>query len=364
MCTRTLLRAALAVFATLGAAQAAPNDGRLVVTGINVSSLAESDRASAKTLFLQTLGEVRQGVLIDNAESDCQAVACANQLMTAANAQKAIWLSVIKLGQTYTLSASLVKAGDSSASVRRASLTSVDDLPNVADQLVRSLLSGKSVAEGGTIDNITTAESEDAPLRRQSLSMKGFVMGPLYPIGNSYSRIERDIDDYGTYHPSVGTTPSYYTYDTTTRIEKPRQALNMGIAWWYEFRQNLAMDVEAKVAFPVGMSFQMDLVKFFAKSDISPFVGGGMGMEYVFPDDPDPDSKMNLGPQLNGQAGIMLFRTYNVRAMFRGGYQYTFNSDRDQAVFFELGILFAPPPPRRASRGVSNPGLFGRVFGY
>jgi hypothetical protein len=240
----------------------------------------------------------------------------------------------------------------------------VDELPNSADQLVRSLLSGKSVAEEGTIDNITTAESEDAPLRRQSLSMKGFVIGPMYPIGSSYSRIEQSISNYDTYHPSVGTTPSYYTYDTTYKINKPRQALDMGITWWYEFRQNLAMDVEAKLAFPVATTFQIDVVKFFAKSDISPFVGGGMGMEYVFPDEPDPDNKMNLGPQLNVQGGVMLFRTYNVRAMFRGGYQYNFNSDRDQAVFFELGVLFAPPPPRRGNDGVTNPGLFGRVFGY
>lgn len=361
MSTRTLFRAALAVLAALGAAQAAANDGRLVVTGINVASLAESDRASAKTLFLQTLGEVRQGVLLDNTESDCQAVVCANQLMTANNAQKAIWLSVIKLGQTYTLSASLVKAGDSTASVRRASLTSVDELPNTADQLVRSLLSGKSVAEGGTIDNITVAESEDAPLRRQSLSMKGFVIGPMYPIGSSYRR-----SDYTT-ETHYGTYPEYKTtYDTTWKTTELRQALNMGITWWYEFRQNLAMDVEAKLEFPTAVAFQLDVVKFFAKSDISPFVGGGMGMEYVFPDDPDPDSKMNLGPQLNAQAGIMLFRTYNVRAMFRGGYQYTFNTDGDQAVYFELGVLFAPPPPRRHSTagGVTNPGLFGRLFGY
>lgn len=359
MRSRILLRTALALLAAHGFARAASDDGRLVVAGTNLASLSESDQASARTLFLQTLGEVRQGVLIDNADSACQSVECANRLMSANQAQKAIWISVIKLGQTYTLSASLVKAGDSSASVRRASFTTVDDLPNTADQLVRALLSGKSVPDGGTIDNITVAESEDAPLRRQSLSMKGFVIGPMYPIGSSYTRL-----DYST-KTHYGTYPDYITtYDTTWTTHHPRQALDMGIAWWYEFRQNLAMDVEAKVEFPTAMAFQLDVVKFFAKSDISPFVGGGMGMEYVFPDDPDPEDKMNLGPQLNAQAGIMLFRTYNVRAMFRGGYQYTFNSDRDQAVFFELGVLFAPPPPRSNRRGASNPGLFGRVFGY
>ena len=343
----------LAFFAALaGIAAAAPAPGgRLVVTGINVASLAESDRASATTLFLQTLGEVRRGMMIDRSDAACQAVTCALPLLESSQAQQAVWMSVIKLGQTYTLSASLVKAGDSAADVRRAAVKDVDDLPNTADQLLRSLLGGKSVSEAGTIDNITMAESEEAPLRRQSLSMKGFVVGPLYPIGSSYRR--RTIEEEGYFDPTLDTT-----------LEHPSQALNLGLAWWYEFRQNLAMDVEAKIAIPSALTFQVDVVKFFAKSDISPFVGGGMGMEWVFPDDPDPDSKRNLGPQLNAQAGIMLFRTYNVRAMFRGGYQYTFNSDLDQAVFFELGILFAPPPPRRASRGVSNPGLFGRVFGY
>ena len=360
MQSRTLFRTALALLAIVGSAQAAPNDGRLVITGINLSNLAESDRSAAKTLFLQTLGEVRKGVLIDNADSACQSVTCANRLMTTNQAQKAIWMSVLKLGKTYTLSASLVKAGDSSADVRRASVASVDELPNTADQLLRSLMSGKSVAEEGTIDNVTVAESEDAPLRRQSLSMRGFVIGPMYPIGSSYSKLDYNT----TYRTSSSTYPYESIYDTTYTTDHPRQVLNMGITWWYEFRQNLAMDVEAKVEFPSALAFQMDVVKFFAKSDISPFVGGGLGMEYVFPDDPDTKNKMNLGPQLNFQGGVMLFRTYNVRAMFRGGYQYTFNSDHDQAIYFELGVLFAPTPPRRGGDGVTNPGLFGRVFGY
>lgn len=351
MRTRILFRSAAALLLCLGSIQAASNDGRLVVTGIKVSNLAESDREAAKSLFLQTLGEVREGMLVDSSAADCQAVSCAQPLIAASRAQKAIWLSVLKLGETYTLSAGLLKAGDSAAEVRRASVKTVDDLPNTADQLLRSLLGGSTVAEAGTIDNITVAESEDAPLRRQSLSMKGFVIGPMYPIGSSYTRNTIDYPDW------------YSGDDTTYKTEHPRQALNLGITWWYEFRQNLAMDVEAKVAFPTALEFQLDLVKFFAKRDLSPFVGGGMGMEYVFPDDPDPDNKLNLGPQLNAQAGLMLFRTYNVRAMFRGGYQYTFNSDRDQAIYFELGVLFAPAPPRRSS-AVTNPGLFGRLFGY
>lgn len=360
MRSRTLIPALVLWAASIWAAPTKPSEGRLVLTGMNLASLESGDRAAAKTLFLQTLGEVRQGAYTDLSDSACQSIACAQSILASTGAQKAVWMSVLHLGSTYSVSASLLKSGDSTAEVRRTSVKSVDDLPNSADQLLRALFTGVQVADAGTIDNVTNSENANSPLRRQSLAMNGVVIGALYPFGDSYGRYETATIP-GTYSSSYpySSTPSR----DTLKFKHPQQNLNLGYTFWYEFRQNLALDVELKGALPSAVAFQVDVVKFFDKSDISPFVGGGLGMEYVFPDDPDSDSKMNAGPQLNVQAGLMLFRTYDVRALVRGGYQFTFNSDHDNGAYGEVGILYAPS--NTASSGSSSGSSWWKwVLGY
>ncbi|QQS06697.1 MAG: hypothetical protein IPK50_07290 [Fibrobacterota bacterium] len=328
--TRVGLALSLAL-STIALAAKAP-EGQVVVTASSFSALPPDDRAPAKAMFLQTLGELRQGAYLDLSDSGCSAIPCAQGLMAKTQSKKALWMSLLKLGSTYSLSASVVGPADSTAVVRRASFQVVDDLPRIMDQVMRSAFDNTTLADAGTVDNVAETESEKEMLRRKSSSMSGVTVGALYPIGSSY---ERSITEPRTYR--TGMT----TFDTT-RYRQPRQNLTIGYSYWYEFRQNLTLDVELKGNIPSSLAFQLDVVNFFTRSDISPFVGGGLGMEYVFPDKPDPDDKINVGPQLNLQGGLMLFRTYDVRALVRGGYQITANSDHDQGAYAEVGLLYAP----------------------
>lgn len=327
---RTAL-AALILGASLVAAAKAP-EGKVVVVSSDFSALPPDDRAPAKALFLQTLGELRQGAVVDISDSGCTAIPCARSLLGKSQGQQALWTSLLKLGSTYSISASVVGVGDSNAVVRRSTFQAVDDLPKVMDQVLRASLENLALADAGTLDNVAQAETENEMLRRKSSAMSGVTMGALYPVGSSY---ERSITEPKPW--LLGSS----TMDTT-RYRQPRQNLVIGYSYWYEFRQNLSLDVELKGNIPSSLAFQLDVVNFFNRSDISPFVGGGLGMEYVFPDKPDPDDKINVGPQANLQAGLMLFRTYDVRAMVRGGYQITANSDHDQGAFAEVGLLYAP----------------------
>lgn len=344
------LCSALALAASTSAVAAKVPDGKVVVTSTSFSALSPDDRASAKALFLQTLGEIRQGAYVDLSDSACASIACAQPLMAASQSKKALWVSLLKLGSTYSLSASLVGAGDSIATVRRTSLQVVDDLPKSMDQILRAVFENVTIAEAATVDNVGVTESENSPLRRQSLAMSGVTIGVLYPIDGSYQRTITEARSLG--------------YDNgardSTRYRQPRQNLCLGYSYWYEFRQNLALDVELKGNIPSSMAFQIDVVNFFSKTDIAPFAGGGLGMEYVFPDEPDPEDKINLGPQFNVQGGVMLFRTYDVRALVRGGYQITMNSDHDQGAFAEVGLLYSPSNKKGAN---SDSGAWRWVLG-
>lgn len=332
----SVIRVGLALALVLSTiAFAAKNpEGQVVVTASSFSALPPDDRAPAKAMFLQALGELRQGAYVDLSDSGCSAIPCAQGLIAKTQSKKALWMSLLKLGSTYSLSASVVGQADSTAVVRRASFQVVDDLPRIMDQVMRSAFDNTTLADAGTVDNVAETESEKEMLRRKSSSMSGVTVGALYPIGSSY---QRSITE-----PNLHYNSRTNSYLDTTRYRQPRQNLTIGYSYWYEFRQNLTLDVELKGNIPSSLAFQLDVVNFFSRTDISPFVGGGLGMEYVFPDKPDPDDKINVGPQLNVQGGLMLFRTYDVRALVRGGYQITANSDHDQGVYAEVGLLYAP----------------------
>ncbi|HNY29452.1 MAG TPA: hypothetical protein PKO15_01065 [Fibrobacteria bacterium] len=186
---------AFASFASAGKAL----DGKVVVVSSGFSALPPDDREPARALFLQTLGELRQGAVVDLSDSGCSAIPCAQTLLAKSQAKQALWMSILKLGSTYSLSASSVAAGDSTAVVRRATFQVVDDLPKIMDQVLRASLDNLALADAGTLDNVAVAESENEMLRRKSSAMSGVTVGALYPIGSSY---ERSITEPNTNWPS------------------------------------------------------------------------------------------------------------------------------------------------------------------
>lgn len=320
---------------SVSGSESASRSKRLLVTGLALPTLPPEDSKAAKELFFQTLGEIRQGVFEDRTDSSCLAISCAAPLLSARGADQALWFSMVRLGGTFNLSASLFHQGDSQAVVRRTTLQTLDDLPKSYDQLLRAVFDGTSVAEAATIDNIGRGESENTPLRRRSLAMSGITLGMLYPVGRS--SYQREIHE--TRRANVD---GIFTSLDSVRYRRPTQNLMLGYSYWNEFSQNLALDADFRANLPSALAFQADVVGFYSRGDIAPFVGGGLGVEYVLPDDPDPEDKINVGPQVNVQTGVMLFRTYDVRAMVRGGYQITFNTDKDQGLYAEIGLLYAP----------------------
>ena len=70
--------------------------------------------------------------------------------------------------------------------------------------------------------------------------------------------------------------------------------------------------------------------------DSSPFYGLGLGLHRTlsFNDDIESSEK----PSINIQAGLMLFRTYDINVLFRSKYLHIFNDNSDNAFIIDIGI--------------------------
>ncbi len=75
-----------------------------------------------------------------------------------------------------------------------------------------------------------------------------------------------------------------------------------------------------------------------SKSDICPYVGGGLGFHWVYHKDKLPDKRED-GFHVNLSGGLRLYRTYDFQLVLGVGYIFTFNNYDDRAMMFSLGIL-------------------------
>jgi len=177
-----------------------------------------------------------------------------------------------------------------------------------------------------SVDNISQKESEDEPNRRQSLYRGGVAVGYLFPTGNSSFKYVSGFDN-----------------NDVPRIEGYRQMIRLTWLNTWDFHNNLQLGTDIVWNVPTSIGADASLRYLFGRGDITPFIGGGVGLHYVKGDannDLAEGGKRNSGPALNAQAGLMLFRTYDVNVMLRTQYQVIFNSDVDQGIAADVGVTF------------------------
>ena len=84
-----------------------------------------------------------------------------------------------------------------------------------------------------------------------------------------------------------------------------------------------------------------------------------------------PSDHKRSGIGLNAQAGYMLFRTYDINLMVRFQYHLVFNTDLDQGIAIDAGVIKKPRPKSESSRtplqniasGIGNTYLFFVALG-
>ena len=149
-----LIAVALAAIAAVAAAQPAP-PAICVTIDLNRDTLTEPERMAARSLVLQAFENERLAV-------DAQNAAC-TELYVVSN---------IKLGNTINVTIT----GPRGQRTGRA--TSLDDLPNVYSQMVKSLVTGAPMETGGgAADRTNVTKDQSAPRRVAADDLKYVSLG-------------------------------------------------------------------------------------------------------------------------------------------------------------------------------------------
>ncbi|MDD5674773.1 MAG: hypothetical protein PHC61_11455 [Chitinivibrionales bacterium] len=281
--------------------------------------------------------------------ASCRDKTCALEAGKRAGASEAVYGVARQLGNKWIVSGWRVKVADGSI---LASSTldskSIGDFEFVMKRIAQGLATGKKIEETADIDNVTETEmSEEQFRRRQGYYAFGFKFGFLFPpAGRFYSRYEYDYSS------------SLYSGSHVV-LKKYSQVLNTDFVNWFELPKDLALEWDLHVGWANEVGTHFSLLKLFSRKDFAPFAGGGIGLDYVFPDGVDSiaKDKRNGGFAINGKAGMILFRTYDFRVFTTLGYKIVFNSDLDQGISADMGIIWKKQ--RSSAHSSGNPVVAG-----
>jgi hypothetical protein len=300
--------------------------------------LADIDSANQGTinqLFIEDFqASCKEPVQVAPESLGCSARECALANAAAMGAKEAVYGSARKLGSKWIISGYRCRVPDGKllASVRLNS-QSIEDFEFAMKRTADALAGEKTIEEAATIDNVTENEmSESQHRRRQGFYAFGLKFGYLFPVGKkSYRKITEHYDYDYLYYTSTR------IYDTT----QYRQVLSTDVVNWFELPKDLVLDWDLHIGWGAEFGSHFALLKLFSRNDFTPYAGGGIGMDYVFPGDVENSSdKRNSGFALNGRVGMLLFRTYDFRLSVDGGYKIIFNDDMDQGVTANIGITW------------------------
>lgn len=293
-----------------------------------------SDLAAVNDLYREAVQNAYPGSVKAPRDSahQCGDKECAVKLASAAQADEAVFATLRRLGGKWIFSSTIVQADGSGTFNQRGTALNLEDLEAVTRRVGEAVVARKSLEEAATIDNVTLKEEVQEPTRRRSLYAGGLSLGYLYPVGGSYAYLEEDAG----------------------ALARRKQAYNqmVRLTWLntWEFRQNMILDFDAVWMIPHSVGGDLNLLYLLNRTDFTPFLGGGVGIHWVRGDDGAPSDKRDTGPALNLQAGMILFRTYDVHVLARTQYPVVFNTDLDHGPSFDVGVVYQ----RREKEGGSS----------
>lgn len=335
---RTLMLSCVAALTLFGAATAK----KVLVLPVAADELSAGDRAAINRLFRDAV-EHRSPHTVVLGKAACEDRACALAAAREAGADEVVHSSLYRLGSKLIFAATVTDTSGGAPFSQRLTAGSVEDLETVSLRMADALATRRSTEQVASLDNITARESEKEPERRLSLYHGGMALGYLFPVGNSFSYVEED---------EFSSARTRHQYEQMVRL-----------VWMnsWEFRNNLGLGVDVTWSTPYAFGADLNLRYMLTRNDISPFVGGGLGLHYVKSDEgiSGDGEKRNSGPAVNVQGGLMLFRTYDVNVMLRGQYQVVFNSDVDHGPAIDVGVSFRD---RDKGKGSKDDGM--GVWGY
>ncbi len=262
---------------------------------------------------------------------DCNDVDCASSNALAANAEKAVFGSIARLGDKVVVEANLVNA------VRKEVIfsdqftsSSMDDLDVVMKKLANAIAARKKItSEVGRYD-ITEDETME-PRRRKAYITSGATFGFGFPLGDSYNNVDnlktlswvmRYEADKFVIENSIGVTWGDAEPDTSYGVLVSKKTISI-------------------VPWDIGMRYV-----FNRESDFTPFIGGGLGFHFIASQDLEGAvyvaSDQALALHIAG--GLYAFQSYDFRLSLEGKYTNVFtdafqsSGGNSQQIGISIGI--------------------------
>ncbi len=313
-----------------------------VYENVNETNFTGSDIRSINMLFSEQFEQYGD---VEISSISCNNNNCALSELSKTNNDYVVYTKLMKLGSKIIYTGHIIN--EESNFTSKVTALSIEDMENAIARLAKSLVLNESIQDVADIDNIMENEEKE-DRRRQSLGRVGFSVGYMFPTFNSYTGINYD-ENYNS---------ETHDYDHTISTVRNVQKIVLGANYLYEFKENIALLAEFLfyTGSPFSFGADMSLLKYLGKDDFSPYIGGGLGLHWVsYCSGYNCEDELNMPPThrrsglaLNGQAGYILFRTYNVNVIARAKYHLVLNTELDQGFGIDIGLERKPSPRRIA----------------
>ncbi|MFH0920803.1 MAG: hypothetical protein V1913_10615 [Fibrobacterota bacterium] len=336
------------VLAVLVALACALHAEKLLVLPMAGDLAKLEDYQTINLLFRESIQQAFGAEVTTTADSQyrCESVECATGAAKALGADKVVYSTARKLGAKWLLTATVIKADGSDLFNQRGTALGVEDFEPLTARLAKALKERKTMDQAADVENITQQEETNEPTKRKGAYTGGLIFGYIYPIGKSFAYLN---NRYGLSLNSDSMTLREYS-----------QLIKIGWVNSWELKSNLALNLEFVWHVPIAFGGDINVQYLTNKSDFTPFFGGGLGLHYVKAD-ADEDvykDKRNSGPALNGQAGLILFRTYNIHVVLRGQYMVIFNTDMDHGPSWDMSLVYQQKQRNTEETGANSGSSF------
>lgn len=251
------------------------------------------------------------------------------------DADKSVIGSLTRLGSKIIVDVQLINVGSGEIELSdRFSTDSIEDLDVVIRRLASAISSGKKVETETNKFDLTDEETGE-PRRRKSFITSGVGFGFGFPVGDSsYS----DVDNLKLLSWNIRYEAGKYVVENS-----------LGISWGStEVTVDTLTDTKASkgvfiIPWDIGLRYILA-----PQSDISPYVGAGLGFHFVFgaktEDYEFPVAESDQAMAMHFSAGIYAFQSYDFRLSVDAKYTIVFtdafygSKNNSQQIGISIGI--------------------------
>lgn len=285
----------------------------LFTVGIIFASVF-SENLFADTYFVQEASVV--GATKEEGQSATELVKIAvaetgkNQVATEAKtANFTLRPKLVKLGSAMTFALEKVK-GDSVIFSSQMKVQRIEELDVVANRLTRSVVEERVAKNDTRVEEVTEAESTKGSLRRETLNRWYFGFGPAKG-------------------ENVNKTDTLTNFIVGYSWEIPSSSAIVKINWDFASDRFNILSLSGNY--------------YFRDTDVSPFVGGGLGYGSAITDSTLFNSKSTSGFFASAYGGLQFFRTSKINIDLAVAYHYMMSKNdfgNPSLLGFRLGIYF------------------------